>query len=140
MLSGSTSCSSIAKGNVWLSFHEGTREGNEMKHPLSGLHLEARCSIELGDPHLFTINTSRVNVVFWVFWYFFSHRKTAQEKQSYCPKPKDNIKPFLDRSYLITYRLSDKLLFCTQHHASLPDSTAGWRLKLKIIFLCSISL
>lgn len=72
MLSGSTSCSSIAKGNVWLCFHEGTREGNEMKHPLSGLHLEARCSIELGNPHLFTINASRVNVVFWVFGIFFS--------------------------------------------------------------------
>jgi len=75
MLSGSTSCSSIAKGNVWVSFHEGTREGNEMKHPLSGLHLEAQCSIELGELHLFTVNTSRLNGFFLLF--FFPYRKAA---------------------------------------------------------------
>lgn len=43
-----------------------------MKHPLCGLHLEGHCSIELGEHHLFTVNTNRVNIGFWFGLFFFS--------------------------------------------------------------------
>lgn len=48
-------------GFPFMKAQEKEMKWNEMKHPLSDIHLEAHCSIELGELHLFTVNTNRMN-------------------------------------------------------------------------------
>lgn len=74
MLWGSTSCRRLLKamsGFPFMKAQEKEMKWNEMKHPLSGIHLEAHCSIELGEVHLFTVNTSRMNGFSFSFLFSF---------------------------------------------------------------------
>lgn len=83
-----------------------------MKHPLSGLNLEAYCSVKLGELHLFTINTSRMNigVFLLVCLRFFLTGWQLRKRNLIVQSPRTTTTTkFLDQSYLITYRLLDKL-------------------------------
>lgn len=80
-----------------------------MKHPLFVLHLEAHCSIKLGELHLLTINTSRVNTVFCLcaldfcgfclFVYFFSQQNSLW-KETLLSKAQGQHKTFLGAKIL----------------------------------------
>lgn len=101
-----------------------------MKHPLSGLHLEGHCSTELGEHHLFTVNMNRVNTGVWVDLVFFS-QECILGKKYYRLKPKDNIKPFWDRKYLVTciYQTSCCSALSIMLHCLTAQLAGGWNWK-----------
>jgi len=76
-----------------------------MKHPLSALLLEAHCSIELGEPHLFTTNTSRVNIGLWFWFGFFISQEDSLGKEFLLSKAQGQHKTFSGLK-LLNYLLS----------------------------------